>query len=478
MKVMRCSSIFLVTLLIAPVMAMAQNRIGTGPVVELYQQHCATCHGDELEGGLGSSLIDDAWIHGNSAEDIARVIREGLIEDGMVGYEEVLSDREIQSLVVYIQEMGMIADQRLSPPEPPRAGIFSSQHHRFRLEEVVSTNKGRFWSVSFLPDGALLLSLREGALYIARDGRLGDPIEGLPDIRHHGQGGLLEVQAHPDYPQNGWIYLSYSEEVNSGHFMTAIVRGRVDNGQWVDEERLFTVPPHFHRRSRVHFGTRFVFQDGYLFFTIGDRGDMQLAQQLDRTEGKVHRIHDDGRIPDDNPFVKQENALPTIWSYGHRNPQGLDRDPRSGILWSTEHGPRGGDELNVIQAAANYGWPVITHGINYNGTPITGKTAAPGMEQPVHYWTPSIAVCGIDFYEGDRFPQWKGDLFVTGLRSENLERFKIEGTRILEHEVVFTGEGRVRDVSTGPDGLLYVILNAGQGKAEGAIYRLVPEKTE
>jgi glucose/arabinose dehydrogenase len=209
----------------------------------------------------------------------------------------------------------------------------------------------------------------------------------------------------------------------------------------------------------VHFGCRLVFDKGYLFFSIGERGHMQDAQDITRPNGKVHRIFDDGRIPPDNPFFSQKNAFPTIWSYGNRNAQGLDRHPDTGDLWETEHGPRGGDELNLIQKGRNYGWPVITYGMNYDGTPITGITHRQGMEQPVIHWTPSIAVCGIDFYEGDKFPKWKHNLFVTALAQEELRRVVISERKVTEQEVVFKNIGRVRDVASGPDGFLYVILN-------------------
>ncbi|HSH10083.1 MAG TPA: PQQ-dependent sugar dehydrogenase [Oceanipulchritudo sp.] len=470
-------------LVLVPLGLSAQSRIGTGAVAELYAQYCLSCHGPALEGGLGSSLVDELWVYGESDADIARVIREGVPEDGMVPYEGVLSPEQIRSLVIYIREMGQLAAQDKSPAQvDPETDILTSQHHAFRLKKVVGLEEDTFWSVSFLPDGAMLLSQFGGKLFVARDGELGEPILGIPEVHRHGQGGLLEVQAHPDYKDNGWIYMAYAERSpvpvdGRSAYMTAIVRGRIRDGVWIDQEDIFRVPAEFHRTAGVHFGTRFVFKDGMLYFSIGDRGNPDDAQDLTRPNGKVHRIHDDGRIPDDNPFIGQAGAYPSIWSYGHRNPQGLDLNPTTGGIWSTEHGPRGGDELNLIKRGANYGWPVITHGINYNGKPITDRTEAPGMEQPVHQWTPSIAVCGIDFYEGDKFPGWQGDLFVGGLSSQHLERFKLEGTEIVEHEVLFKGLGRIRDVSTGPDGCLYVILNKDRTSGPGSIYCLVPESS-
>ncbi len=470
----------LLLLALLPVSMFAQNKIGTGAVAELYQENCMACHGEALKGGLGPSLVDDVWIQGDSDEDIARVIREGVVLKGMVPYGNVLSTEQVRSLVIFIREMGQLAQTEGDESrQAPEDGVFKSEHHSFSLEKLASLEEDIFWSVSFLPDGSMLLTQFDGKLYVYRDGQLGEPITGIPEITVHGQGGLLEVQAHPEYAENGWIYLAYAEqsgkaEDNSLAYMTAIVRGRIKDGKWVNQEDIFRVPPKFHKKGGAHFGTRFVFQDGYLYFSIGDRGSMNDAQDLTRPNGKVHRIHDDGRIAEDNPFVAQLEAYPSIWSYGHRNPQGLDQHPVTGEIWATEHGPRGGDELNRIRKGANFGWPVITYGINYNGKPISGITSAPGMEQPVHYWTPSIAVCGIDFYEGDAFPKWTGNLFVGGLSSEHLERFKLNGDEVVEHEVVLKGQGRVRDVSTGPDGSLYVILNADRNKGPGAVYRLVP----
>jgi glucose/arabinose dehydrogenase len=212
-----------------------------------------------------------------------------------------------------------------------------------------------------------------------------------------------------------------------------------------------------------------VFDDGYVYFVVGERGGWQEAQDLARPNGKIFRLHDHGGVPNDNPFVDQENALPGIWSYGHRNPQGFDRDPRDGTFYSTEHGPRGGDELNRIERGANYGWPVITYGMNYNGKPITHLTQKEGMEQPVIHWTPSIAVCGLDFYEGDRFPNWTNDLFAGALRKEEVRRLRIKNGRVVEQEVVLKNIGRVRDVADGPDGAIYVLLNQPD-----RVIRLVP----
>ena len=242
--------------------------------------------------------------------------------------------------------------------------------------------------------------------------------------------------------------------------MTRVLRGHLKDGALVDQEILFTAPAELYRTGTVHFGSRFVFDGkGHVFFSIGERGKGEDAQDLKRPNGKVHRIMDDGRVPEDNPFLKTDGAMPTIWSYGHRNPQGLSQHPVTGELWDAEHGPRGGDELNRVERGRNYGWPVITYGMNYDGTPMTELTAKEGMEQPVLYWTPSIAVCAIDFYSGDRFPRWKNDLLVSSLASEDLRRLRIENGRVTKQEVLFKGIGRIRDVVAGPDGLVYLAMN-------------------
>jgi glucose/arabinose dehydrogenase len=252
--------------------------------------------------------------------------------------------------------------------------------------------------------------------------------------------------------------------------MTVIVRGKLREGRFVESQTLFRAPAELYRTGRVHFGSRFVFDGkGHVFFSIGERGQKEDAQDLSRPNGKVHRIREDGSIPKDNPFVGRAGAMPSIWSYGNRNPQGLARHPVTGELWATEHGPRGGDELNRIQSGRNYGWPVISYGMNYDGTPITDRTAQEGMEQPVLHWTPSIAVSAVDFYTGSRFPQWKNDLLVGALAQEELRRVKLEGGKVVHQEVLFKGVGRVRDVVSGPEGFVYVAFNGPD-----RIARLVP----
>jgi glucose/arabinose dehydrogenase len=278
----------------------------------------------------------------------------------------------------------------------------------------------------------------------------------------------MEVAIHPDYRENGWIYLGFADgtrrktdkgkdEVKS---ITAVVRGRIKDHQWIDNQWIYRASPEFQSGSGVHFGTRFVFDQGYIYFVVGERGGMMQAQDLSRPNGKIMRLHDDGRVPEDNPFLNTPGAIPAIWSYGHRNPQGLAFDVRDGSIYSTEHGPRGGDELNWIRPGLNYGWPVITHGMNYDGTPMVSITEKEGMEQPMVFWVPSIAACGLDFYVGDKFPKWNNDLLAGGLAKQEVRRIRIKDHKVISQEVILKNIGRVRDVVTGPDGLVYVALNS------------------
>jgi len=325
------------------------------------------------------------------------------------------------------------------------------------------------WGVELLPDGRFLVTERPGRLRVVnRDGRLSAPLTGVPEVYARGQGGLLDVALSPGFAQDRLVYLSFAER-GSGGAGTAVARGRLGERGLEDTQVIWRQQPKVDG-SYNHWGSRLVFRpDGTLFVTLGDRFvHSERAQDLSTTIGKIVRINPDGSVPRDNPFVGRAGALPEIWSYGHRNVQAAVLDAR-GELWTVEHGARGGDELNNPQPGKNYGWPVITYGMNYDGTPITNLTAKEGLEQPVTYWTPSIAVCAIDFYVGDRFPRWKGDLLVSSLAAEELRRLRIDGGKLVKQEVLFKGIGRLRDVVVGPDGLVYVAFNVPD-----RIARLVP----
>ncbi len=456
------AALALLSLAIEGIVAHAQTR----EVAKLFEQNCAGCHGADLKGGQTDSLLDDVWKHGNGDDEtLFRIIRDGDEPNGMPPMKGDLNDAEIRALVVFIREKATEAKHAQTHfTKPGEDQIVKSREHRFRLKTVVD-GLSTPWSLAWLPDGRMLVTELAGALRVVEGGKLKpEPVTGTPCVRAKGQGGLMEVALHPNYASNGWIYLAYTEAgTNSETWdggMTTVVRGRLKDHRWTEEQTIWRAPLWSFRDGGVHFGCRLVFDDaGHLFFTHGERGRMHDAQDLSRPNGKVHRVFDDGRIPPDNPFVGASNAIASIWSYGHRNPQGLDRHPITGELWSTEHGPRGGDELNLVQKGRNYGWPIVTHGMNYNGTPITALTAKEGLEPPVIHWTPSIAVCSARFYRGDKFPNWKNQLFVTALAQEELRRLVLDGHRVVEQEVLFKNIGRVRDVASGPDGLLYVVLN-------------------
>jgi len=434
----------------------------------LYDKHCATCHGKELQGGMASSLVDGKWAHGGSVEDISKNIAEGIEAKGMPAWKESLSAEDIRGLVIYIQEQ----EAEAKPvKEVDRSGVIATDKHNFTLKKVAESD-GILWSIDSLPDGSLISAQKNGKLWLFKNGKTTE-IKKLPKIWHGGQGGLLEAAVHPDHKKNGWIYLAYSHSHDQSRGMTRIVRGKIKNDTWTNEENIFLSENPFHIATKYHFGSRIVFNEGYLYFSIGDRGRQNDAQDIKKPNGKVHRIFDDGRIPKDNPFIK--DGYPTIYSYGNRNPQGLDVHPVTKALWESEHGPRGGDEINIIEKGKNYGWPEITYGMNYNGTPMTAKTKQEGMEQPKLYWTPSIAVSGIDFYQGKLFVNWENSLLVASLKSEELHRLEIKDNKVVKDEIVFSGLGRIRDVHVSADGNIFVSLNT-KWPSKGEIYQLLPAK--
>ena len=343
--------------------------------------------------------------------------------------------------------------------------VLSAAGHEFSLQKVAEI-PGELWAMDFLPDNTIVATQKNGTLWIIKEGARVGAVEGIPEVWHSGQGGLLEVKRHPDYANNRWLYLTYSHP-GPGGAMTRVVRGQLDGLKWVNEQVIYTAPTRFYTDSVAHFGSRLVFQDGYVFFSIGERGEQDLAQDLTFPNGKIHRLHADGKVPQDNPFVAQSNAQPSIWSYGHRNPQGLTVHPATGDIWAAEHGPMGGDEINVVQKGLNYGWPLVSFGKNYDGTPISDRTQQEGMESPKHHWTPSIAVSDIAFYTGDRFPGWRNHLLVGSLARQELRLVRVQGTQVIGDELLLQGRGRIREISDGPDGYPYVIFNS-------MIYRLVP----
>lgn len=341
--------------------------------------------------------------------------------------------------------------------------------------ETIANGLSHPWALAFMPDGSMLVTERNGNLRHVSD-KVSEPIAGVPDVDARGQGGLLDVALHPQFEENRLVYLSFAEAGEGGN-STAVARGVLSE----DLTRLDNVEVIFSQKPKVqsqqHFGSRLVFDnDGYLFITLGERSQAQFreqAQQLNSHLGKIVRIRPDGTVPDDNPFVNQADALPEIWSYGHRNVQAAVINPESGVLWEIEHGPRGGDELNIVQPGANYGWPIVTLGINYDGTTIgEGVEHQEGMVDAIRTWTPVIAPSGMMFYQGEAFPDWKGNLFVGGLASTALVRLTVDGDNISGEERLLESLGlRIRDVAEGPDGAIYVITD----EDDGEVLRISPD---
>ncbi|APY10495.1 hypothetical protein BWZ22_04235 [Seonamhaeicola sp. S2-3] len=315
------------------------------------------------------------------------------------------------------------------------------------------------WGMAFLPDGSMLITEKTGELIHFKDGQKIN-IEGTPDVYVRGQGGFLDIKLHPDYKNNGWIYMTHASsqgEGNGGN--TALVRAKLIDNKLENMELLYKAEPN--TKKGQHWGSRIEFDnDGYLYFSVGDRGNRDVnPQDITRDCGKIYRLNDDGSIPTDNPFVNTENAKKAIFSYGHRNPQGMVKNPFTGAIWVNEHGPKGGDEINIIEKGKNYGWPVISYGINYSGTPFTDITEKEGMEQPLFYWVPSIAPSGMAIVSSNKYPDWKGNVLVGSLKFQYLERLVLKNNKVVKREKLFENlGGRVRNVIQAPDGYIYVAI--------------------
>ena len=358
--------------------------------------------------------------------------------------------------------------------------VFRSAHHDYRLV-TVAEGLEQPWSIAFLPGGDMLITEQPGRLRIVRNGTLlPESVPGVPEVFYQGQGGLMDVVPHPDFASNRLLYLSFSKAYPDGEgATTAVVRGRFENDRLTGVEEIFQAVA----RGRGHYGSRLAFdQNGYLFISAGDRqapprGDLEAhpAQDISNNHGTINRIHDDGRVPADNPFVDVDGARPEIWSYGHRNPQALAINAETGDVWITEHGPQGGDELNLVLPGVNYGWPVIGFGVNYrSGLAIHEGTHREGMEQPVYVWVPSTGVSGIMIYTGDRFPEWRGNIFAGGLAGEQLNRLTMDGHEVVIEETLVHGMGRIRDVRQGPDGYIYLAIDGDDRDETTPVYRMEP----
>jgi glucose/arabinose dehydrogenase len=457
------SSIFLFSPESAPSESKSRvaSNLSQASAKDNFLKYCAGCHGVQMERFAGNT-----WEAFKAGNDLTSVIKNGLPVLGMPSFEKAFTDAEIKAISNYI--LTEIKSRKQAPVAVKFPAVIRSKHQAFRIDTVA---KGLDvpWGMAFLPDGDMLVTERSGQLFRFSGGKLKAIISGVPEVYAQGQGGLMDIVLHPQYRQNGWIYISYSQKAPDGvGGNTAIFRAKLKENKLVDQQELFKAIPN--STKGVHFGCRMVFDDqGYLFFSVGERGEMKNAQTLSNHCGKIHRIFDDGRIPPDNPFVNTPGAMPTIYSYGHRNPQGIDIHPVSRRIYNNEHGPRGGDEINLVGKGNNYGWPVITFGINYDGTIITKETAKTGMEQPVFQWTPSIGPSSMKFVTGNRYPGWKGDILNGSLSFKYLERVHLEGDKVTEQEKLLENAGRVRNVTMSPDGFIYVAV-----ENPGIIVKLIP----
>ena len=349
--------------------------------------------------------------------------------------------------------------------------IYSSERHSFTIEAVVKGLENP-WSIDFLPDGQILITERPGRLRLIDNGKLSEPIKGLPKIKAKGQGGLLDIAIDPDFINNQTIYFSYSAADKTG-IGTEVASAKLIGNELTEVKTLFKALPK--SRGGHHFGSRLLINnEGNLFVTLGDRGTKERAQEINDHAGSLIRINKDGTIPQDNPFINNPAAKPEIYTYGNRNMQGIAMHPTTGDVWTIEHGPQGGDEFNLMKPGMNYGWPVITYGVNYViGTKIGEGTEKKGMAQPVHYWVPSIATSSLMFYTGDKFPLWKGNAFVSSLVFGQLARLEMKNNKVIKEERLLGGDfGRIREIQQGLDGFLYFITD----DTKGTLYRIKPEK--
>lgn len=384
----------------------------------------------------------------------------------------ILTNLILSTLLLSCGQTKKEADTKPENEEPQVVNMVDEEpapevNSTYDVETVVGDMESP-WGMVFLPDGSMLISEKRGDIILFKDGSK-TLVKNVPEVVFRGQGGLLDLELHPNYEENGWIYISYSSpEGKEDGANTAIMRAKLKGDALVENEIIYKASPN--TTGPHHFGSRIEFDnDGFLFFTMGEREERDInPQDITRDNGKVYRLKDDGTIPEDNPFVGKENAKEAIYTYGHRNPQGMLKHPETGEMWIHEHGPRGGDEINILKKGANYGWPVISYGINYNGTRFTDKTEMEDMEQPIYYWVPSIAPSGMIFVTSDKYPELKGSLLVGAMKFQYLEKLTFDANnKITSREKLLDQIGRVRNVRQGPNGNIYVGVD-GKG-----IFKLV-----
>jgi len=437
---------------------------------ENYQEYCASCHGQNASGLADPSL----WKYGTDRKSIVDIIKHGNEDDGMPAYDVTFTAQQIEDLADYILEQQIeVEEERAISANHETSKLYEHQSLNVRLE-LVTDEINEPWGIAQSNNGTIFITDKPGDVsMITTDGTITE-ITGVPQVRNAGQGGLMDVVLHPDFDNNQTMYLTYSKQnpANSGQSTTAVYKAQLDGNQLVNGSDIFIAVPY--ESTRHHFGSRMVFDnEGYIFLTVGDRGKRDShPQTLNNSCGKVHRIFDDGSIPEDNPFSSEAGAVSSTYSYGHRNPQGICYDPASNRLYENEHGPKGGDEINLVEPGKNYGWPVISYGINYNGTTFTDITAKEGMEQPIRYWVPSIAACGMSFITSDRYPEWRGDIMNGSLKFNYVVRADLNSNgSYVEDEIILEDIGRVRSMVQGSDGYLYVGV-----ESPGKVFRIMPER--
>ena len=478
------------------------------PFLASYETNCASCHGIDLEGTEQGTALLGPMQHGSTVAGLVRDIAAGAPDAGMPAFDLLLDPIEIKGIAIYIAERRV--DQRFTdfrvevPVEVPQDTIHSEEHD-FRIEVVTRGLHAKPYSVAPLPDGSFIVTEKtQGLRVVSASGDVSEFIEGAPvgyddgidlyglDI---GIGHLMDVALHPDYAENGWVYIHYGHRCKDCNqaarestlpvSMNRVIRGRIHDGVWVDEEIVWQAADIFYSSMPdTAAGGRLAFDpDGFLFMSIGLKGlsNFEGPQDMGSPYGKTLRIHDDGRIPSDNPFIGVAGVIPEIWTFGHRSPQGLEFNRLTGDLWGTEHGPRGGDEVNLLRPGKNYGWPLYSLGMDYDltaveyGNDLHIEVEVAELQQPVVDLTPSPAVSNLLFYEGDRFPKWTHNLFVGSLKATDLYRMVVRDKQVVHMETVITDLGRIRDIEMGPDGLLYLLM---EDPAGGLLVRLVPDRSK
>ncbi|HEX8060547.1 MAG TPA: PQQ-dependent sugar dehydrogenase, partial [Cyclobacteriaceae bacterium] len=434
------------------------------PGEQVYKNYCAGCHGTQLQGAMATALIKTTWKHGGDRASLIGTIADGVPNTEMAKWSNALSPKDIEAVADYIlaaQKNSTVAKHEQKPLD------IQTKLYKLKIGKLVTEGLATPWGIEFVDASRALITEKPGRLRWLINGKLDpQPISGLP--KTYGLdlvGGMMDLALDPDYATNGWVYIAFSHNPENSTDkqtpgMTKVVRGKVNGHQWTNEQTLFQVADSLLVKGGTRWGCRFLFdKQGYLYFTIGDMNRENESQILTRPSGKVYRINRDGSIPKDNPLVNNKKDLQAIYSWGNRNVQGLAQHPVTGVIYMSEHGPKGGDELNILKNGANYGWPVITYGIDYDGSVISNETHKEGMEQPITYWTPSIAVGAIEFVTSPKFSLWKNNLLVAALGFQEIRRLVIDGDKVNEQELLLKGYGRVRDLKFGPDGALYVLTN-------------------